>query len=120
MVVRTLPHPLNAAWLRSIWIVPAAYLLVALATFWQYGITWDEPVQSRYGQLALHYYASFGHDRSVDQFLNLRFYGPLFEMIPAAIAHFLPAWTYEIRHLCIVLAAAMAVAGAGRTCTLLG
>ena len=34
-------------------IVPSAYGLVALLTFRQYGITFDESVQSLYGELTL-------------------------------------------------------------------
>jgi hypothetical protein len=110
MVVRRLPRLL---------IVPALYLAVALATLGQYGITWDEPVQSRYGELALHYFATFGHDDAANRFLNLRWYGPLFEMLPAAIYHFTPAAKYLIRHLCIVLTGCGALVGAGVFCTLL-
>lgn len=100
--------------------VTILFALVALATFRQYGVTWDEPVQSRYGELALHYYTTAGADRSADQFLNLRWYGPLFEMLPAAIYQFAPPYKWEIRHLFIVLAGIAAVAGTGACASLLG
>lgn len=101
-------------------IIPALYLVVALATLGQYGITWDEPVQSRYGELALRSFATFDHDDSANRLLNLRWYGPLFEMLPAAVYSFAPAGKYLIRHLFVVLTGCAALAGAGVFCTLLG
>lgn len=102
-------------------IVPALYLVVALATFRGYGITWDESVQSRYGELALRYYTTLGADTSADRFLNLRFYGPLFEMIPAAIYSMTPfAWKYDVRHLCIALTGFLALLGVGAFCARAG
>jgi hypothetical protein len=111
VVVRRLPRLL---------IVPALYLAVALATLGQYGVTWDEPVQSRYGELALHYFATGGQDHSVDTFLNLRWYGALFEMAPAAVYQFAPQYKYGIRHLFIVLSAFAALIGVGVYAGLLG
>ncbi|MDH5755365.1 MAG: hypothetical protein OEZ55_01685, partial [Nitrospinota bacterium] len=60
-------------------------LATALATYRDYGISWDEYVQSEYGQLALRYYSSGGEDKSCLEFRNLRFYGPVFEMAAAAL-----------------------------------
>jgi hypothetical protein len=111
VVVRRLPRLL---------IVPALYLAVALATLGQYGLTWDEPVQSRYGELALHYFATGGQDHSVDRLLNLRWYGAAFEMLPAAVYQFAPQYKYEIRHLFIVLTGFAALVGAGVYAAMLG
>ncbi|MCU1348638.1 MAG: hypothetical protein JWO56_1668, partial [Acidobacteria bacterium] len=101
-------------------IVPLLYLAVALATLAQYGITWDESIQSRYGELSLRYYATAGHDHSGEQLRNLRWYGPLFEMLPAAVYPPAPEWKYAIRHLFIVLTGFAALLGAGVYCTLIG
>jgi hypothetical protein len=100
--------------------VTLLFLVVALLTFRQYGATWDEPVQSRYGELALRYFATAGGDQRADTFLNLKWYGPFFEMVPAAVYRYAPSHKYEIRHLFIALTAVGAVAGAGAYAALLG
>jgi hypothetical protein len=99
--------------------VAAVGLAVVLATFRDYGITWDEPVQSHYGEGVLRYFASGLADRSVDDFLHMRFYGPLFELLAAVAYAGFPDAKYEIRHLLIGICGLAAVLGVIRIASLL-
>jgi hypothetical protein len=71
----------------------------ALLTFRDYGITWDEWAQSRYGQLVLAYFRSGFRDTRCNEFRDLRFYGPLFESLTAALSRTMEAPKPEVRHL---------------------
>ena len=95
----------RAASSRAFWLL---LLLAALglAGIWQdYGITWDEGVQATYGELVLDYFASGGRDRSCNEYLNLHYYGPLFESATALVYRAVGRWKYEIRHAAIGLTA---------------
>jgi len=109
-----------ATW-RRLW--PLAFVAVAAAVVWaivaDYGMTWDESVQSRYGDLALDYFRSGLRDRSYDDFWNLRYYGALFEMLASGAARLFPAHALEARHACIAATAIAAVLGAVRFAGLL-
>lgn len=98
------------------WIVPALYAVAVLVTFTHYGVTWDESVQSRYGALALRYFGSGFRDHAVNQFRDLRYYGPLFEMLASLFSRLAPAHPYEMRHLLIAMTGVAAVIGAGVFC----
>ncbi len=78
-------------------IVIAAILVVA--TFEQYGITWDEDAINWYGVFVLDYYLSFFHDLRALNWLDLTNYGGLFDMTAAAVNRMSPFGTYETRHL---------------------
>jgi hypothetical protein len=78
-------------------------LVAILATYRSYGSNWDEAVQAHYGELAVDYFRSGLIDRRVNRFLNLRFYGPLVEMIPALFYGEAKTGAYELRHLFIPL-----------------
>jgi hypothetical protein len=78
-------------------------LVVILATYRSYGSNWDEAVQAYYGELAVDYFRSGLIDRRVNRFLDLRFYGPLVEMIPALLYGEAKTGTYELRHLVMSL-----------------
>ncbi|MCW5692805.1 MAG: glycosyltransferase family 39 protein [Pseudolabrys sp.] len=76
--------------------------LVALVTltFQAYAITNDEPVQQRYGELIVAYYASGLKDQALFHFVNLYLYGGLFDSIAVLIQRALPMVDpYAIRHL---------------------
>lgn len=80
----------------------AVLAIVALAvalTFRDYGISWDEPVQNTYGLLSLNYYLTLGHDRSSFSFVNLFWYGALFDTLAAAVNRVSPLGEYDTRHL---------------------
>jgi len=88
-------------------------LLVGAAVFFcdDYGSNWDEMVHSRYGNLVVEYFRSGLKDTACNEWVNMRFYGPLFEVIPSAIR---PEGgdLYAIRHLWLALLGVGVVAGA--------
>lgn len=92
-------------WRRwSAWIVPLLYAAIAVLTFRNYGITLDESPQMHYGDLVLDYFRSGFVNHDALTFSDLRFYGPLFEIIPAMLGRLAPALKYDIHHLCIAVA----------------
>ena len=73
--------------------------ILVVATFEQYGVTWDEDAINWYGVFVLDYYLSFFHDLRALNWLDLTNYGGLFDMTAAAINRVSPFGTYETRHL---------------------
>jgi hypothetical protein len=68
-------------------------------TFGDYGISNDEEVQQRYGELIVRYYTSGLTDRAVFHFKNLYLYGGLFDVVAVGLQKILPLDPYAIRHL---------------------
>ena len=99
-------------WVRA-WFIGIAFvgLLVIVFTFRDYGITWDESVQARYGELVLEYFSSGLKDTQANSFIDLKFYGPVFDAGAAFIYQFYPEGKYEIRHLLIALLALFTILG---------
>jgi 4-amino-4-deoxy-L-arabinose transferase-like glycosyltransferase len=78
--------------------------LIMLFTFLDYGATWDEEVQSKYGDNVLKRYTSFFRDNSAvanpnGVFDDIVMYGGFFEVIAQLAAKILPFGVYESRHL---------------------
>ena len=82
----------------AIAVLAVAATAVAL-TFRDYGISWDEPVQNTYGLLSLNYYLTLGQDQSSFSFVNLFWYGALFDTLAAALNRVSPFGEYDTRHL---------------------
>jgi hypothetical protein len=88
----------------AVWLLIAALLVIALATFRDYAISNDEEVQHRYGELILAYYASGFIDRTVFAYKNLYLYGGLFDIVAILFGRILPLDVFMIRHLlCAVI-----------------
>ncbi len=102
------PRP-DRRWCRSAPFILFLYLVIILFTWRDYGVTWDENVQSRYGELVLQYFDSGGEDRSCNTYFDLKYYGPVFELVCAAWYQSAQDLKVEIRHLCIALCAVMTV-----------
>jgi hypothetical protein len=68
-------------------------------TFGDYGISNDEDVQQRYGELIVQYYASGLTDQAVFHFKNLYLYGGLFDVVAVGLQKILPLDPYAVRHL---------------------
>ena len=81
----------------------AATLIVALSTYRDYGATWDEGVQSLYGERVVDYFRSGFQDKRANQIADLHFYGPLFEAAVALAYEGRRDERFEIRHLGIAL-----------------
>jgi hypothetical protein len=100
---------------RPVAIAGAAVLtlavIVVVATYRDYGVTWDEGVQARYGELVVDYFRSGLRDRRADDFLSLRIYGPVFEAGAAIASGILPLPKWELRHLLTALVGLLAVPG---------
>jgi len=75
-----------------------ALLVLMLATVADYGMTADEPVQNRYGNRLVRWYATLGEDRSAVEQHDTWLYGGFFELVAQAAEAISPFDTYETRH----------------------
>ena len=91
------------------WLALALGAVTVGLTYDDYGATFDEGVQARYGELALRYFASGGQDESCNSFLDLYLYGPLVEMLPALWYDADEPGKYEVRHLFLGLLAVLSI-----------
>src|SRR3954468_24743216 len=99
----------QSRWLdRLAWAALAALTIVALLTFRDYGLGWDDYTHAQYGDLLLSLYSSGFHDTRALSFVNLYLYGGGFDMAAALIAKVLPFDLFETRRL---LGAAVGIAG---------
>lgn len=93
--------------------------LVAL-TFGDYGISNDEEVQQRYGELIVRYYTSGLTDRAVFHFKNLYLYGGLFDVVAVGLQKLLPLDPYAVRHLLSALTGIGGIAAVWATARSIG
>ncbi len=63
---------------------------VAIATFRDYGLGWDDYTHSQYGQLLLSLYGSGFADKRALSFVNLYMYGGGFDILATLSAKILP------------------------------
>src|SRR5262245_60686736 len=80
--------------------------VLALLTFRDYGLSWDDYAHSEYGDLLLRLYASGLRDQRALSWVNLYYYGGGFDLLAAAAAKVLPL--FETRRL---LGAAVGILG---------
>jgi hypothetical protein len=76
-----------------------ALAVIAIATFRDYGLGWDDYTHSQYGDLLLSLYSSGFTDRRALSFVNLYMYGGGFDMAAAFFAEYLPLDLFETRRL---------------------
>lgn len=79
--------------------VMAAIAVIALWTFGDYGLGWDDFTHAQYGQLLLDYYGSGFTDQRALSFVNLFMYGGGFDMAAGLIEKHLPFDPFETRRL---------------------
>jgi hypothetical protein len=72
---------------------------IALATFWDYGLGWDDYTHSQYGALLVSLYQSNFADQRALSFVNLYMYGGGFDIIATLAAKVLPFGLFETRRL---------------------
>ena len=84
---------------RLAWLVLLVLAVIALLTFRDYGLGWDDYTHAQYGDLMLSLYRSGFHDTRALTFVNLYLYGGGFDMAAAAIAKILPFDLFETRRL---------------------
>lgn len=110
----------ESRWDVAATVVLAIVGIIVLVTFQDYGVTWDEYVQHRYGVLSLHYFTSFGQDTTAFGLDDLRYYGPLVEMLISSLARISPLGLYETRHLATAAVGLLTIIGTWRLARLLG
>jgi hypothetical protein len=103
----------------SLWLFVLAATLV-LATFTDYGVTWDEDVHNWYGLFVLDYYTSFFTDLRSLHWGDLYNYGAAFDLSAALLNLISPFGTYETRHLLNGLVGVVGVVGAWKLGRALG
>lgn len=97
------------------WCGAAALIALAFACSKELGLTWDEPLQLRYGNRILNWYYSGFRDSSALTYATPLFqYGGLFEAPAQAIAWFAPYEEVATRHLLTSLTAALGVMASWR------
>jgi Dolichyl-phosphate-mannose-protein mannosyltransferase len=72
---------------------------IALLTFRDYGLGWDDYTHAQYGDLLVSLYASGFADKRALSFVNLYMYGGGFDLIAALAAKVLPFGLFETRRL---------------------
>jgi hypothetical protein len=98
----------------------AVLFVLILRTFLDYGITWDEELQSQYGQAVADYYLSGTHDQRYKEIFNLYLYGGMFDGLAAFIDRFTPIRIYDTRHLLNAMFGLLGLWGTWRLGRLLG
>src|SRR5258706_2900643 len=73
--------------------------IVALLTFRDYGLSWDDYVHAEYWDLLLKLYASGLRDQRALSWVNLYYYGGGFDLLAALAAKLLPLTLFETRRL---------------------
>ena len=77
----------------------ATIVVLALATFRDYGLSWDDYTHSQYGELLLRFYTSGLRDRRALSWVTLYYYGGGFDLLAAAVAKAFPLTLFETRRL---------------------
>jgi hypothetical protein len=98
----------------------ALAVLLALLTFRDYGVTWDEDAHNWYGNFVLDYYLSLFSDRTALHWRDLYNYGAVFDTVAAALNRISPIGVYETRHLLNSLIGILGVVGCGKLGRVLG
>jgi len=98
----------------------ALAVLLALLTFRDYGVTWDEDAHNWYGNFVLNYYLSLFSDRTALHWRDLYNYGAVFDTVAAALNRISPIGVYETRHLLNALIGILGVVGCGKLGRVLG
>jgi hypothetical protein len=87
-------------------------VLIALATFRDYGLGWDDYTHSQYGDLLLSLFGSGFSDQRAFSFVNLFYYGGGFDVASALAAKISPFTLFETRRL---VGALIGIAGLAAT-----
>ena len=91
----SLPRPSVLTALTAILCVGVA---VVACTLTDYGVSWDEPMQSRYAEKVILYFQTFGADRSCNDLVFMKYNNTLVDLVAALIHGVYPAAKFEIRH----------------------
>jgi hypothetical protein len=89
----------TTVWDRLALALIAVAALVAVVTFRDYGLGWDDFTHAEYGDLLVAFYTSGFTDKRALSFVNLHMYGGGFDLLAALIAKILPFTLFETRRL---------------------
>ncbi len=101
-------------------IVVATVLAVVLATYRDYGITWDESWHLVYGDQILSWFLTFGADTSALCYRIDFLYGGAFDLLGAVVRRFSPLSPFDTLHLVGALVGVLGLVGAWRLARRLG
>jgi 4-amino-4-deoxy-L-arabinose transferase-like glycosyltransferase len=90
-------------WSRLTYILGVLYVCLVLATFKDYGITYDEYWQATYGGYVVKWYASGFTNHGALTYGNLMEYGGFFSSVYWLVGKLRPFGEFETRHLLIAL-----------------
>ncbi|MFY9288865.1 MAG: glycosyltransferase family 39 protein [Alphaproteobacteria bacterium] len=113
-------------WLNDINLRHTAHIILGLVTililltFRNYGVTWDEELQSQYGLAIVDYYFSGFRDDRYAEIFNLYLYGGMFDGLASLVDRFTPFIVYETRHLLNALFGLLGLWGVWRLGRLIG
>ncbi len=100
-------------WRAATAVLVAALVAYAVLTFSDFGVSFDEPLQQKYGEGVVRHFETGGEDRTALTYYNLWLYGGLFEAAAALWARALaPMDVYDARHLLTALVGIAGVVGA--------
>lgn len=99
------------SWVRWSVALVAVATAIVLLTFDDYGVTWDEPFHVRYGNGVVDYIASGFTDREAYRYLDLYYYGAVFDLVCAVATRLSPLPLYDTRHLLNALVALGGILG---------
>jgi len=100
-------------------VILGALFVAAVLIFRDYGISNDEEVQHRYGELIVNYYASGFRDTALFNYSNLYLYGGLFDIFAVGLTNLLPFDPFLIRHFLSAMIGIAGIAGAFATARLI-
>jgi hypothetical protein len=112
--------PTDRTYRALVWGLMALLLTLVIATFRDYGLSWDEEIQSQYGQAVFDYYASGFVDHRYKELFNLYIYGGMFDGLAAYFDSFTPMGIYPTRHLLNALFGLLGLWGTWRLGRLVG
>lgn len=101
-------------------VVLAAVSVIALVTFKDYGMGWDDYAHSHYGELLYAYYASGFTDTRAFSFSNLFYYGGGFDLAASILDRLIPPDLFESRRLMGAIVGVIGLAIVWRTARRLG
>lgn len=109
--VETSSRPRRDVYDAAALVLLVGVFVVVLATFRDYGTTWDESYHFWYAFKVLDYYRSFFHDTTALTSLPISYYGALFDGMTALFAPISPFGAYPTRHLLNAIVGVIGIAG---------
>lgn len=106
---------------EKIWTaaILALALIVALLTYRDYGVSWDEPVHAKYGQLICRFFASGFRDDACNRYLLMANYGPLADFAATILADSTIDPAFSRRHLLAIFCSLLSILAVARFAWLL-